>query len=367
MTDTTRVPAIVELKTQLESRKDEFRFALGQSGITPERFVRTIVTAIQVKPEILVCDRASIITACMQAAGDGLLLDNREAALVKYNVKVGDQWVDKAQYMPMKQGVLKKMRNSGEVATVTVHVVHEKDEFHYEYGDIESLSHKPYLGDDEPGAMRAAYAVVTLKGGEIIRKVMTKRQIEKRMKASKSYDRKTGEIKGPWRDWPEEMWEKTALRAIAPLVPSSSDRNDLLDLVSRDDDMYDLTPQEDAPAPRPGIGPKRESRGAALLAAAVVEESTVTDVVDETASVAPVERDIVWSTNALAIPFTQAKSREFTARLYELMSQTQNANEANSLKSFNSGSWVKAKLSDPEGVAKVEALMDEKMKGWGDS
>lgn len=103
--------------------------------IDPERFTRVAMTAIQSAPTLLNQNRESLFGACIKAAQDGLLPDGKEAALVPFKGQV--------QYMPMLAGILKKVRNSGELLTISAHVVHEADEFEYELGDEERIYHKP--------------------------------------------------------------------------------------------------------------------------------------------------------------------------------------------------------------------------------
>src|SRR5271170_7688988 len=85
--------AIVEFRAQVEQRHDEFAKGLP-SHIPAERFTRVVLTAVAQNPRLLKADRASLFTACMRAATDGLLPDGRDGALVTYSTKIGDQWVD---------------------------------------------------------------------------------------------------------------------------------------------------------------------------------------------------------------------------------------------------------------------------------
>ena len=139
-------------------------------------------------------------------------------------------WVAKVQWMPMIAGIRKKVRNSGEIATWEVQVVHAKDHFEFELGDDPFIKHRPYM-DGDRGAIIAAYSVATLKSGEKSREVMTKTQIDKVRAASKSKDR------GPWVDWYDEMCRKTVARRHAKVLPMSTD---LDDVIRRDDDLYDM-------------------------------------------------------------------------------------------------------------------------------
>lgn len=270
MTDTsTAAPApqgtakppspLMVVRSNVEKMLPDFKAALPQH-IPAERFVRTALTAITLNPDIVGCEPQSIYAACMKAAQDGLVLDGREAALVKFNVKKKidgvEKWVNAAQYMPMVQGILKKARNSGEISSIAAHVVHDRDKFTLVLGDNESLTHEPCLEGD-PGALRLAYMVAKLKDGSIVREVMTRAQIQKVRDASRSKDR------GPWVAWEDEMWRKTVLRRGAKYLPSSSDRSDgtdVIDLVSRDDNLFEMGPEGEDQSGDAGQQPEPQKR-----------------------------------------------------------------------------------------------------------
>lgn len=193
------------------------------SHIPAKKFMRTVVGAVQNNPQLLDADRNSVLMSCQKAAQDGLVLDNREAALVTFNKKVGNQWVPMAQYMPMVTGVLKKLRNSGQLSTITAQTVHKNDKFAYNPAIDDVPMHEPdWFGDR--GEMIGVYAVAKMKDGEHVVEIMNKEQLDKVRKVSRSgTDKNTGEPKGVWKDWPEEMAKKSVLRRIAKYLPSSAD------------------------------------------------------------------------------------------------------------------------------------------------
>lgn len=199
------------MRVTLKNMSTEFQAALPPQ-IPAEKFIRTTLTAIQMNPELLSADRKSLLGSCMKAAQDGLLADGREAALVIFRTKD----VPKVQYMPMVGGVLKKIRNSGELASISANVAYDKDHFDYELGDEERIVHKPFLGEDR-GKQIAVYAIAKTKDGAIYREVMSVTDVEKVRSASK-----TGKF-GPWVDWWDEMAKKTVIRRLAKRLPSSAD------------------------------------------------------------------------------------------------------------------------------------------------
>lgn len=216
MSTSTELTPIEAMRGTLVKMQPEFQAALPPQ-IPVEKFIRTTLTAVQMNPELLGADRRSLLGACMKAAQDGLLLDGREAAPVIFRTKEGP----KVQYMPMVGGILKKIRNSGELASISAHVVYDKDHFEYELGDNENIVHKPFLGEDR-GKPIAVYAVAKTKDGAIYREVMSVADVDKVRQASRAKDA------GPWVQWWDEMAKKTVIRRMAKRLPSSADVDQVL-------------------------------------------------------------------------------------------------------------------------------------------
>lgn len=204
------------MKSTINKMSGEFKAALPPQ-IPVDKFIRTTLTAISMNPGLLQADRKSLLGSAMKAAQDGLLLDGREAAPVLFNTKSGPI----VQYMPMVGGILKKMRNSGEIASIGAHVVYDKDLFEYELGDDERIVHKPHLGT-ERGQPIAVYAIAKTKDGAIYREVMSVADVEKVRAASRAANN------GPWVNWWDEMARKTVIRRIAKRLPSSADLDQVL-------------------------------------------------------------------------------------------------------------------------------------------
>lgn len=213
---TTALTPIESFRNTLTRMQPEFTAALPPQ-IPVEKFVRTVITVVQMNPSHLDADRRSLLGSCMKAAQDGLLLDGREAALVPFNGKGGRA----VQYMPMIAGILKKIRNSGELASISANVVYQRDQFDYELGDEERIKHKPHLGDDR-GTPVAVYAIARTKDGAVYREVMSVGEVEKIRRASKAANA------GPWVDHWGEMARKTVIKRLAKRLPSSTDLDQVI-------------------------------------------------------------------------------------------------------------------------------------------
>src|SRR5512139_502946 len=213
---------LISLREHFETRAGELKNALPVH-IPPERFIRVVLTAVQLNPDLLAADRQSLWNAALKAASDGLLPDGREGAIVPFK--------DKAQWMPMVGGLLKRFRNSGQFKALSVGVVKEGEEFSYwkdENG--EHMRHVPGDGDGKPVK---AYAMAHTQDGGVMIDVMSEKDINKRRNVSRA---KNSQL---WNDWVEEAWQKTVLRHLAKRLPMSSD---LDDLIRRDDDLYEFKP-----------------------------------------------------------------------------------------------------------------------------
>lgn len=225
------------LRTQLVRMSGEFKMALP-NHISPDKFQRTIMTAVQQNADLIQADRRSLLMAATKCATDGLLPDGREAAFVIFNTKAKDEngkdkWFKLVQYMPMRAGVQKRAYNTGRVTSLQGHVVYENDHFVWFQGTDEKLEHKPLFPGDR-GNPIGAYAVAHIKDeARPLFRVMDLLRIEKARAVSKSKD-------GPaWRGWWDEMAIKTVLRNLAKDLPAASE---IEDIARRDDEV--ATPGE---------------------------------------------------------------------------------------------------------------------------
>ena len=220
--------AVTVLKNTVAAMAPDFKSALP-AHISVDKFVRVAQTAILSNPDLQQADRASLFGSCVKLAQDGLLPDGQEAALVVFNSKDrSGGWVKKVQAMPMIKGILKKIRQSGEVTFVDAQVVYENDSFQYRPGiDEQPIFEPDWFGDR--GKPLGAFAIARLKTGEYVpAEIMSLKDIEKVRAASRSKD------KGPWVDWWDQMALKTVMRRYAKRLPSSTDVEEML---ARDETM----------------------------------------------------------------------------------------------------------------------------------
>ena len=151
----------------------------------------------------------------------------------------------------MVAGIMKLVRNSGEISTWSVQAVYENDTFDFCLGDEEHITHKPNLSNR--GKLIAVYSIVTMKDGEKSREVMSVEDVNQIRARSRSGS------SGPWQTDFAEMSKKTVVRRHAKRLPLSTD----IDGVIREDDelfMPAEAPQEAAQAAEAPAAPRRPSR-----------------------------------------------------------------------------------------------------------
>lgn len=216
------------------------------TALDPERFTRVALTVVRQSSDLQRCRPESLLGALMTSAQLGLEPGPLgEAYLVPYK--------DQCTFIPGYRGLIKLAWQSGQLRNISARVVHENDEFDYEFGLHPDLVHRPARGDR--GGITDVYAAATLLDGGAEFEVMTVADIElirKRSAAGKS---------GPWvTDW-EAMARKTAVRQLAKWLPMATTLNralavegsvrteldaDALDELTTPDDVIDADPADTA-------------------------------------------------------------------------------------------------------------------------
>lgn len=229
------VAPIDEVESNLKGMEEKFKNALPPQ-IKPEKFLRVVMTAIQRQGDLLLAVRQTLYNECLLCAQDGLIPDGREAALVVYNMNVAGKnqparYEKRVKYMPMISGILKKIRNSGELAMIHSDVVHKNDKFKYWTNtDGVHLEHEPLIEGDR-GAKIGVFGFAKMKDGSIYADFMTVEEVEKVRSVSRAKDA------GPWKDWWDGMAEKTVLKRMSKRMPMSTDIEEFL---HRDDELNDF-------------------------------------------------------------------------------------------------------------------------------
>lgn len=220
-TDSTAVANIDPVAKLLETNRKSIEAALPKH-VAIDRFLRISLTTIKRTPKLLEADRRSLIAALMTSAQLGLEPDGvlGHAYLVPFKVKGQTQ----VQFIVGYKGYIQLARNSGEIASIQAKVVHEGDEFAYEYGFNEALRHVPKNLEGAP--LSHVWLVVNFKNGGRHWDVMDRRAIDRvklmsqgYQRAEKEWDGKPAKRDSPWHLHYDAMALKTIIRANAKFLP----------------------------------------------------------------------------------------------------------------------------------------------------
>lgn len=219
----TKQPSLRELLSG-DKFKEQVALALPKH-MTPERFSRIALTALQRTPKLQDCTQASLFKCLLDLSAAGLEPDGRRAYLIPY----GTECTLILSYM----GMIELVRRSGDVVSIRSELVCENDEFSWENGKV---THKVDWRKPR-GEIQAVYAEAVLKSGETQTATMTKDEVDAIRKRSRSGS------SGPWVTDYGEMAKKTSLRRLCKLLPLSSE---IAEHIDKDQDIrteIDITPK----------------------------------------------------------------------------------------------------------------------------
>lgn len=213
----------------LNSYKSQIAQALPKI-LTPDRMIRTALTAMLRKPELMDCTGHSLISCILTAAQLGLMPDDilGEAYLIPFFN--GRKQVLECQLIPGYKGLCTLAMRSGQVKSITAVAVYnakrlidpkrEGDHFDYELGLNEKLEHKP-VGLTDSNLITHFWGLVRLVSGGVTFRVMTRAQVEAVRDESKNYIKAKNKADTVWAKSFEEMGCKTVIRRVLKYVPLS--------------------------------------------------------------------------------------------------------------------------------------------------
>jgi recombination protein RecT len=228
MAETNEAQALIKINNSLVAKTKSIMDLVDAA--TANRIRTTFMFQCRKVPKLLDCSLGSIAQAFTDAATIGLEPNGIHAHLIPYGKE--------CKYMPDYKGFIRLARESGEVADMTANVVRKNDLFEHEYGTNKHLKHvKAYGTDKERGDRIAAYSYVKFKDGSEDFRVLTEGEVMHAKESSKS-----GNI---WKNDPDPMWAKTAVRQHAKFLPSqkklqlAAEMDEVMDL--KDADMSEVT------------------------------------------------------------------------------------------------------------------------------
>jgi len=227
---TTSITPLAAMNQTIDQMADRFNKVLPKE--MQGKFSSVLKLTMSKNSRLLQADKMSLIQTFMNAATDGLYLDGREAAAVQYGQQIN--------YLPMVEGVIKLMHNSGLIKTISAEVVYENDCFEYELGSNPHVKHIPLLVGDRGNRICVYCYVQTSNDGEYI-EIMNMDDVNKCKQQAKG----SSSPHSPWVKWFDQMAKKTVIHRIAKRLP----KNDAINSVVRiEDEMVNVTPDENKKA-----------------------------------------------------------------------------------------------------------------------
>jgi len=191
------------------------------NGMTPEKFMFGVGTAVQKNPKLLECEPGSVLLAAYEAAELGINLN--PSLQLGYLIPYGKE----AQFQLSYRGMIQKGYESGALRTFFAEVVYAKDKFERQLAPKRNLFHAP--ADGERGDPIGAYALVEFKSGDIEFEYLTKEQIDRHRAHSKQPDSLM------WKKFWEEGWRKTPIRVLSKRLPlTNPELEALAEAIERD-------------------------------------------------------------------------------------------------------------------------------------
>lgn len=199
----------------IRAMEPEIKKALP-SVMTPERFTRMALSALNTNPKLCECSQMSFLAALMNAAQLGLEPNTSlgQAYLIPYKNK----GVLECQFQIGYKGLIDLVYRNEMVQTIQAHCVYENDEFEYELGLNPKLVHKPALKDR--GEIILFYAMFRLQNGGCGFEVMSKEDVDQ---YAKTYSQGIHSSYSPWNTNYEEMAKKTVIKRVLKYAPLKTD------------------------------------------------------------------------------------------------------------------------------------------------
>lgn len=223
----------VEAGQVLDSMAADIAPLLRESGQSFDRLKSVFLIAVLQESKILECTPDSLRRELSKCAADGLVPDSKEAVLLPYFDNKDKVML--ANYQPMVQGIIKRVKELGGVFSIVCKLVHENDEFVLNEADPDSLVHKsdPFAKPDQRGQVTGGYAVFRDDQKRVMHlETMSLEDMKKVRDASKAPNSPA------WNKWTNEMYRKAVLRRGSKYVPINNDK--IRALLERQDDMFDF-------------------------------------------------------------------------------------------------------------------------------
>lgn len=237
----TKLTKSMGIADLIKAMEPEIRKALPEV-ITPERFTRMALSALNTTPKLRECTQMSFLAALMNAAQLGLEPNTPlgQAYLIPYNNK----GVMECQFQIGYKGLIDLSYRNPQMQIISAQAVYENDEFSYELGLNPKLEHRPTLG--ERGEVRLFYGLFKLVNGGFGFEVMSKTAMDE---YAKEYSKAFDSSFSPWKSNYIGMAKKTVIKQALKYAPLKTDfrkalSNDETIKTEFSEDMSEIHSQE---------------------------------------------------------------------------------------------------------------------------
>lgn len=193
----------LEIAAQLTGRLEGIRDVLP-AGYSIARFKAVALNCISKNAALLDCDRTKLLLAFLQIAEMGLEPTGGQASIIPY----GKDPKVVVEY----PGKVKLAYNSGMVRSIYAKVVRKGDHYKVRYGTNPGIEHeeRSSYGDE----LVAVYAVADLTTGGTVFAACDAKLVKRHQDCGRAKG-------GPWQEWTEAMWQKTAIHELYKVLPRS--------------------------------------------------------------------------------------------------------------------------------------------------
>lgn len=212
---TTKLKKSMSIADLIKAMEPEIKKALPDI-ITPERFTRMALSALNTTPKLQECTQMSFLAALMNAAQLGLEPNTPlgQAYLIPFN----NRGTMECQFQIGYKGLIDLSYRNPQMQIISAQAVYENDKFEYELGLNPTLLHRPVLKDR--GDVKLFYGFFKLVNGGFGFEVMSKEDMDTYAKEySKSFDASFS----PWQSNYIGMAKKTVIKQALKYAPLKTD------------------------------------------------------------------------------------------------------------------------------------------------
>ncbi|MDO4470918.1 MAG: recombinase RecT [Bacillota bacterium] len=211
----TKLTKSMSIADLIKAMEPEIKKALPEV-ITPERFTRMALSALNTTPKLRECTQMSFLAALMNAAQLGLEPNTPlgQAYLIPYNNK----GTMECQFQIGYKGLIDLSYRNPQMQIISAQAVYENDDFSYELGLNPKLEHRPTLG--ERGEVRLFYGFFKLVNGGFGFEVMSKTAMDV---YAKEYSKAFDSSFSPWKSNYIGMAKKTVIKQALKYAPLKTD------------------------------------------------------------------------------------------------------------------------------------------------